>query len=105
VEEPAVKEEDENPEEETRKNLAFLLEKVEGCSVRPFIMHVTPITYNTANVSPFSCCGGLLSTTYKFNTCTSIAQVYHMFNINTSDVGRCSDKTEHHHAKLKISFE
>ncbi|XP_062614087.1 exocyst complex component 8-like [Saccostrea cucullata] len=32
VEEPTVKEEDENPEEETRKNLAFLLEKVEGCS-------------------------------------------------------------------------
>nr|XP_022342555.1 exocyst complex component 8-like isoform X2 [Crassostrea virginica] len=32
VEEPAAKEEDENPEEETRKNLAFLLEKVEGCS-------------------------------------------------------------------------
>lgn len=33
VEEPTAKEEDENPEEETRKNLAFLLEKVEGCSV------------------------------------------------------------------------
>lgn len=32
VEEPTAKEEDENPEEETRKNLAFLLEKVEGCS-------------------------------------------------------------------------
>ncbi|KAK3105314.1 hypothetical protein FSP39_022322 [Pinctada imbricata] len=33
VEEPVVKEEaEENPEEETRKNLAFLLEKVEGCS-------------------------------------------------------------------------
>lgn len=32
VEEPKEQEE-ENPEEETRKNLAFLLEKVEGCSV------------------------------------------------------------------------
>ena len=32
VEQP--KEQDqENPEEDTRKNLAFLLEKVEGCSV------------------------------------------------------------------------
>ena len=34
VEEPVAKDEpEENPEEETRKNLAFLLEKVEGCSV------------------------------------------------------------------------
>lgn len=35
VEQP--KEQDkENPEDDTRKNLAFLLEKVEGCSVSRF---------------------------------------------------------------------
>ena len=33
VEEPPKEVEPENPEEETRRNLAFLLEKVEGCSV------------------------------------------------------------------------
>jgi hypothetical protein len=33
VEEAPKEAEPENPEEETRRNLAFLLEKVEGCSV------------------------------------------------------------------------
>ena len=33
VEGPKEEKKEESPEEETRRNLAFLLEKVEGCSV------------------------------------------------------------------------
>ena len=35
-------EEKESPEEETRRNLAFLLEKVEGCSVSNICMNFLP---------------------------------------------------------------
>ena len=40
VEEAPKEVEPENPEEETRRNLAFLLEKVEGCSVSNFIVSI-----------------------------------------------------------------